>query len=213
MARNLRALILLTALFAVAVPAGAQTTPDAHAILLKMIARNPSLQTYKSRVHVDVRMTSFPFFAPKLDGTQYYHRPGTFEVVFDRVPSYAKGFSRLFNDVGDAASWEKDQNVAVDPEVTLDGRPMIVLDLTKKIYSTILDHTLAYVDPTNYELMRMEWYYRSGGKIVMTQVYRSEAGYTVLSTQHADIAIPHVRAVADATYATYQTNAAAGAAP
>ena len=89
---------------------------------------------------------AFPFFAPKLDGTSYYRRPDTYEVVFDRVPSYAKGFEKLFNDIGDPLAWEKDQNIALDGVRVVDGRQTIVLRLTKKIHSTILDHTLAYVD-------------------------------------------------------------------
>ncbi len=52
----------------------------------------------------------------------------------------------------------------------------------------------------------MEWYYTSGGKITMTQQYRTQGLYSVLSSQHATIHIPHVRAVADASYGTYETN-------
>lgn len=181
---------------------------DARAVIEKMIARNPSLESYKARVHVDVRMLSFPFLAPKLDGTSYYHRPDTYEVVFDRVPSYAKGFQRLFDDVGDAAAWEKDQNIALDGDRMLDGRPVIVLRLTKKIHSTILDHSLAYIDSSSYALLQMEWYYTSGGKITMTQEYRQQGGYSVPSAQHAEIDIPHIHAVADASYQSYQTNVA-----
>src|SRR6202012_3023382 len=81
-------------------------SPDAQTILQHMIGRNPSLQSYKARVHVDVRMLSFPFFAPKLDGTSYYKRPNTYEVVCDHVPSYAKGFQKLCDDIGDASAWE-----------------------------------------------------------------------------------------------------------
>jgi hypothetical protein len=179
---------------------------DAHGLIAKMIARQPSLTSYQSRVHVDVRMLSFPYFAPKLDGTTYYRKDGSYEVVFDRVPAYAKGFSKLFDDVGDPAAWEKDNNVALDGQKTVDGHSLLVLRLTKKIHSTILDRALAYVDPTNYELTRMEWDYTSGGKIVMDQIYRTEGGFSVLSTQHATIDIPHVRAVADAKYGRYQTN-------
>lgn len=182
--------------------------PDAHTVLARMISRNPSLESYRARVHVDVRMLSFPFLAPKLDGTSYYRRPDTYEVVFDRVPSYAKGFEKLFDDVGDAAAWEKDQNIVVDGERAIDGRPTIVLRLTKKIHSTILDHSLAYVDASSYTLTRMEWYYTSGGKISMSQEYTQEGRFWVPSAQHADIDIPHVRAVADAKYGSYQTNVA-----
>lgn len=175
-------------------------------IVQRMTARNPSLQSYRARVHVDVRMLNFPFLAPKLDGTEYYRRPDFYVVVFDRMPSYARGFSRLFDDIGNPRAWEKNENISLDGTSWLQGRPTIVLRLTKKIHSDILDHTLAYVDPTDYALLQMEWYYTSGGKITMTQQYRIEGKYSVLSQQHATIDIPHVHAVAEAMYGTYQTN-------
>jgi len=182
--------------------------PDARTVLQHMIDRNPSLMSYRARVHVDVRMLSFPYFAPKLDGTSYYKRPDTYEVVFDRVPSYARGFQRLFDDIGDASGWERDQKISLDGVKSIDGRPTYVLRLTKRIHSTILDHTLAYVDSASYALTRMEWYYTSGGKITMSQQYTRQGQYWVPSAQHADIDIPHVRAVADAQYNAYQTNVA-----
>lgn len=175
-------------------------------IVARMTERNPSLQSYRARVHVDVRMLNFPFLAPKLDGTEYYRRPDFYEVVFDRMPSYARGFSRLFDDIGNPRAWEKNQNITVDGTSWLHGRPTIVLRLTKKIHSDILDHTVAYVDAVDYSLLQMEWYYTSGGKITMTQQYRIEGAYSVLSQQHATIDIPHVHAVADASYGVYQTN-------
>lgn len=203
------AVLAVTAL--VAGPSAASAAagvPSPHDVVSKMADMNPSLQSYRARVHVDVRMLSFPFLAPKLDGTSYYRRPDTYEVVFDRVPSYAKGFERLFNDIGDPLRWEKDQNVALDGVRMLDGRQTIVLRLTKKIHSTILDHTLAYVDAASYALVRMEWYYTSGGKISMTQQYGKQGSYWVPQAQHAEIDIPHVRAVADAHYGSYLTNIA-----
>jgi hypothetical protein len=183
---------------------------DAHGIIQRMADRNPTLRSYRARVHVDIRLYSFPYFAPKLDGTSYFKRPGFFVVVFDRMPGYARGFGRLFNDIGNPLAWERDQNVTVNGMAWLENRPVLVLRLTKKIHSDILDHTLAYVDPTDYSLLQMEWYYTSGGKITMTQQYRMQGNYSVISTQHATIAIPHVRAVADATYATYETNVPVG---
>ena len=194
----------------VALPVSAQSTQpaDAHEVIQRMLDRNPSLASFRSRVHVDIHMHNFPFLAPKLDGTSYFKRPNNYEVVFDRVPGYARGFSKLFDDVGDPASWERDQDVTFAGTQDFDGHPMLVLRLTKKIHSTILDHALAFVDPSTYELARMEWHYTSGGTIVMTQVFRNEGGFTVISSQHATIDIPHIHAVADSTYAEYQTNVA-----
>ncbi|HEX4013234.1 MAG TPA: hypothetical protein VHX17_04985 [Candidatus Cybelea sp.] len=179
---------------------------DARAVIKRLAERNPGLQSYKSRVHVDVRMLSFPYLAPKLDGTSYYKRPDVYVVIFDRMPSYARNFGTLFNDVGNPLAWERDQNVFLQGTTLLNGRPTIVLRMTKKIHSDILDHTLAYVDTESWVLVRMEWYYASGGKIAMSQQYRVENSYVVLSQQHATIQIPHVRAVADASYGLYQTN-------
>jgi hypothetical protein len=175
-------------------------------VIAKMAQRNPSLESYRTRVHVDIRMLNFPFLAPKLDGTSYYKRPDFYVVVFDRMPSYARGFGRLFDDIGNPQAWEKNQNMTVAGTAVVQGRPTIVIRLTKKIHSDILDHTLAYVDATDYSLVRMEWYYTSGGKITMAQQYRLEGNYSVLSRQHGTIDIPHVHAVADATYGAYQTN-------
>ncbi|HEY8320836.1 MAG TPA: hypothetical protein VIG46_03475 [Candidatus Baltobacteraceae bacterium] len=201
--------LLIAALLGVG-PSGqlTATQPAAHALVEKMLAANPSLASYRARVHVDTRMLSFPWLAPKLDGTTYFKRPNDYEVVFDRVPSYAKGFEKLFNDVGDPSSWEKDSYLALDADRTLDGKSMLVIRMTKKIYSTTIDHTLAYVDPATHRLARMEFYYRNGGFIAMDQKFRTEGSYQLIDKQHADIAIPHVHAVADATYGAYQTNVA-----
>ena len=207
MKRALLALIaVLSALF---VPAQAQSPEiDSHAVITKIVERNPSLASYRAPVHVDVHMLNFPYLSPKLDGTTYFKRPNSYEVVFTKVPSYAKGFGKLFNDVGDPVAWERDQNVTFEGTQQLYGRPMLVLTMTKKIHSSILDHTVAYIDPQSYELWQMEWHYTSGGTIVMRQWYRSEGSFSVLSQQHAEINIPHVRAVADSQYGTYQTNVA-----
>ena len=195
-----------------ATPGSAATaTPasdTAHAIIQRMLALNPLLTSYRSRVHVNVRMLNFPFLAPKLKGTTYFLRPNNYEVVFDRVPRYAKGFSRLFNDVGDAARWENAHDVSFEGVRSLHGRPMLALRLTKKVHSTILDHATAYIDARTFELVEMKWDYTSGGTITMTQRYREEGGFTVLASQHATIDIPHVHAIADSTYAVYQTNVA-----
>ncbi|MBV8197921.1 MAG: hypothetical protein JO263_07285 [Candidatus Eremiobacteraeota bacterium] len=208
--RSIRLIFLVAAVAVMgAMPAqnlASGTSPEAAAVIDHMADRNPTLQSYRTRVHVDIRMLNFPFLAPKLDGTSYYKRPDTYVVVFDRMPSYARGFQRLFDDVGSPRAWEKVENIVVAGTSTMQGRPTIVLRLTKKIHSDILDHTLAYVDAASYALVRMEWYYTNGGKISMAQQYRSEGAYWVLAQQHGVIDIPHVHAVADATYGTYETN-------
>ena len=199
-------LMLAAAALAGASAAAEPSHAGADAIIARIDDRNPSLRTFETRVHVNVRMLSFPFFAPKLDGTSYYKRPDNYEVVFDRVPSYAHGFNKLFTNIGDAGAWERDCNVSYEGVRTVDGHPLFALRMTKKIRSDQLREAIAYIDPASYEIVRMEWHYFNGGSIAMTQRYRDEGQYRVIATQHADIRIPHVHAVADATYARYQTN-------
>lgn len=206
--RRWMSLIALAALLLPSTASAQSPTPSAHGIIARMLERNPSLASYRSRVHIDVRKTNFPFINLGLDGTSYYKKPNNFELVFDSVPSYAKGFEKIFTDVGDPGSWEKDHDITFDGMKTLYGRSYISLRLTKKIYSTITDHAEAYIDPQNYEVIQMEWYYRSGGMITMRQWYRSDGNYSVISQQHAEINIPHIRAVADSKYGPYQTNVA-----
>lgn len=200
----------LFALLAVALgraaPASAQGPSES--ILARIAARNPSLQSFQARVHVNVHMLNFPWLSPQLDGTSYFKRPNSYEVVFDRVPSYAHGIKKLFGDIDDVAAWEKDSNIAYAGTQTVDGRALYALRMTKKIYSDQVADTVAYVDPATFQVVRMDWHYRNGGSITMTQTYRRQGDYDVVATQHADIHIPHVRAVADATFGAYQTNVA-----
>ncbi len=207
MKRVLAGVMLLMALLVPTLGRTADAT-DAQTVIDRMIARNPSLSSYRARVHIHFKMNNFPWYASNLDGTSYFKRPNNYEVVFDKVPWYAKSFPRLFDDVGDPTSWLRTENIALLAPTTLDGKPYLVLKLTKKIHSTILDYSLAYVNPKSYTLDRMEWHYTSGGRIVMTQRYALEAGYSVIVAQHAEIDIPHVRAVADSSYDPYQTNVA-----
>ena len=199
------ALALVLAAFAGA-PAPAQQT-DHRAIIAKMLERNPELRSFQSHVHVDVRMTSFPFYSPKLDGTSYFKRPSNYEVTFDRVPPFAHGFDHFFSDMADPSSWERRFNITVLGERSLEGRRVIEMRLVAKIRGMI-HHTTVYVDPGTYTVSQLEWHYYNGGTIVMQQWYRTEGAYTLLSQQRATIDIPHVRASAQAFYTDYRTNVA-----
>lgn len=204
----LTATLLLAATLASAAPAPALAQQiDQRVIVQKMLDRNPDLRSFQSHVHVDVRMTSFPFYSPKLDGTSYFKRPSNYEVVFDRVPPFAHGFDHFFSDMSDPSSWERRFNISVAGTTTIDGRRLIELRLVAKVRGMI-DHTSVFVDPSSYTVSQLEWHYYNGGTITMQQWYRSEGGYTLLSQQRATIDIPHVRASAQAMYTDYRTNVA-----
>lgn len=184
-----------------------QNLPTADAIMRRIDARNASLTSFQTRVHVNLRMLSFPWFFSKLDGTEYYKRPDKHGVVFDRAPSYAKGINSLFGAVDAPSEWRKDSNVTYTGVQNVDGKPMLALRMTKKIYSDQTKETIAYVNPQTYQVTRMDFVYTNGDGIVMTQTYKQEGPYSVVASRHLDIK-RHVRAVADATYASYKTNIA-----
>lgn len=186
----------------------AQTQPaDAHDVIERMIASNAGLASYSARVHVQTR-TNIPFYAPTLDGTAYYKRPGSFAVVFDRVPGYLKGFQQIFTDVGDPAQWEHDWNIRLAGTAPVDGRPMLQLVMTKKIYSDQIANALVYVDPDTYDVAEMDWHYTNGDSIVMKQYYTDEGGFRLVARQHVDAHRRMLRGTADSVYDAYQTNVA-----
>jgi outer membrane lipoprotein-sorting protein len=199
--------VIFGLLLAAIAPQPSPAALDVHTILKRMEQRNPTLQTYQAHVHVNAHMLSFPWLSPKLDGTAYYKNPDKFEVVFNRMPSYAKGFDKFFGDVDQPSEWQREWNVSSEGLQNVDGHQLIALRLTKKIRSDQITDSIAYVDPSTYQVLRMDWHYTNGDKITMTQTYKQQGPYSVIATRHVDVH-RHVHAVADATYAQYQTNIA-----
>ena len=180
---------------------------DPAAILARIEERNPSLSTYQGRMHVDLRMTSFPFVRQHLDGTTYFKRPSNYEVVFDRVPALAKGFDKMFADVGDPASWMKKFAITYEGEHEYRGRKDVQLHLVQRVRGMI-DHETVLVDPATWAIDSIRYDYYNGGHITMTQTFRDVGGYSMLAEQDAEIAIPYAKAVAHGTYSDYKTNVA-----
>jgi hypothetical protein len=192
----------------------AQAMPDAGpdlgdpaAIIARVIERNPSLASYQGRMHVDIRLISFPFIREHLDATTYYKRPSNYEVVFDKLPSYARGFEKLYTDIGDPSNWEKRFVITLDGEADFEHHRDIALHLVQRVRGMI-DHETVLVDPTTWSIDQIRYDYYNGGSITMSQSFREVGGFLLLVSQRADIAIPHVRAVAFGTYSDYQTNVA-----
>ena len=162
---------------------------------------------YQGRMHVDLRMTSFPFLRQHLDGTTYYKKPSNYEVVFDKVPALAKGFDKMFADVGDPANWEKRFVITYQGEREYQGRKDIELKLVQRVRGMI-DHETVLVDPNAWAIDSIRYDYYNGGHITMTQTFREVGGYSMLAEQNAEIAIPYAKAVAHGTYSDYKTNVA-----
>ena len=205
---------LAAASFAVAVAVAgipAHAAPDRPtdpaAIIARVVERNPSLTSYQGRLHVDLRMTSFPFYRTALDGTTYYKKPSNYEVVFDRVPRMAKGFDKMFTDIGDASNWEKRFVITYAGEADYNGRKDLSLRMVQRVRGMI-DHETVLIDPSAWTIDSIRYDYYNGGHITMTQTFREVGGYSMPSEQNAEIAIPYAKAVVHGSYTDYKTNVA-----
>ncbi len=72
----------------------------------------------------------------------------------------------------------------------------------------MIDHETVLIDPNAWTIDSIRYDYYNGGHITMTQTFRQVGTYSLLAEQDAEIAIPHVRAVAHGTYTDYKTNVA-----
>jgi hypothetical protein len=183
------------------------TPADPVAIVERVMERNPSLTSFQGRLHVDVRLTSFPWLREHLDATTYYKRPSNYEVVFDRLPKVASGFEKLYTDVGDPSNWGKRFIMTNAGQTSFEGHTDITLRLVQRVRGMI-DHETVLVDPATWSIDQIRYDYYNGGSITMSQSFRQLGGYSLLTSQRADIRIPHIRAVAYGTYSDYQTNVA-----
>ncbi len=204
------AVVLLLA-FGAGAPAKADT-PDAMSsdvalILERVIERNPELNSFQGRMHVDLKLTSFPFLREHLDATTYYKRPSNYEVVFDRLPRYAHGFEKIYTDVGDPSNWAKHFVITYEGEVAYHNRQDLRLRMVQRVRGMI-DHETVLVDPEQFTIDQIRYDYYNGGHITMSQEFRQVGDYMLLATQSAEIAIPHVTATASGRYDAYQTNVA-----
>jgi anti-anti-sigma regulatory factor len=180
---------------------------DPAAVIARVMERNPNLSSFQGRLHVDIRLVSFPFIREHLDATTYYKRPSNYEVVFDKLPSYARGFEKLYTDIGDPSNWEKRFVITPAGDADFDHHRDIALHLVQRVRGMI-DHETVLVDPSTWTIDQIRYDYYNGGSITMSQAFRNVGGYLMLVSQRADIAIPHVRAVAYGSYSDYQTNVA-----
>jgi anti-anti-sigma factor len=187
--------------------ASAETEPTPADVVHSVAGANAAMQSYQATVSVDFHLRTFPFISEHLDGTTYFKRPDDFEVVFRKVPAYAKGFDRLYSDIDDPSSWERRFDISFAGDKTFEGHRDVVLRLVQKVRGMI-DHEDVAIDPVAQHIDGMEWHYYNGGVIEMTQQYQHVGDFEVLAKQHAIIAIPFVHAAADATYSEYKTNVA-----
>ncbi len=187
--------------------AGASADLTPAQVVANVVDSGAHVNSYRARVDVALHLHSFPFLSQRLAGTTYYKRPANFKVVFDRVPSYERNFETVYSDIDDPSGWPARFTITYAGERVVGDHTDTVLRLVQRVRGMI-DHEDVAIDPATWRIDGMEWHYYNGGSIAMTQSYENVDGYAVLARQHADITIPFVNAVADASYHDYRTNVA-----
>jgi hypothetical protein len=181
----------------------------AESIVDRLRQSNRELETYQAHVRLEFCLRSFPYFREHLDGTASFQRPSRYQLDLQRVPSYAKGFSRLSAELADPGSWERKYVVSFVGLRGVDGRQDVVLRLVQRVRGQI-DHQDVVVNPIYWEVDAMEYHYYNGGTIAMRQRFESIGRFRLIASQDAQIRIPYVKAIAHAEYTDYHTNIALG---
>jgi anti-anti-sigma regulatory factor len=186
-------------------PASGETGLSASDVLANVLAQNAGMQTFSARVSIGIALRTFPYFSQQVQGTEYFKRPDNFEIVFDHIPSYAKGFDKVYDDVDNPTAWQRRFSVSLAGSTEVNGHHDLLLRLVQKVRGMI-DHEDIAIDPASWHVDSVAWHYYNGGTIEMTQEYEDVGGYSLLSKQHATIRIPLLHAAAEAVYADYKTN-------
>lgn len=183
-------------------PSAARTPAASVDSIIELIThRNPGLISYQAHARLDIRQLNFPYLHPVLDGTEYYTSPGFTVFDFPHTPSYLKGITKVEGAVYEAHRWRRcyDITFRTEPEAYF-------LHMVPKIRGEVsaLDVT---VEKSSGDLQHFDWHYHnSGDGISLTQYYTIENGYSVVTLQHSDVTIHHIRARIVGTFDDFKYN-------
>jgi hypothetical protein len=152
-------------------------------------------------------LQSFPYISANARGTAYFKRPDNYEVVFEELPSYAKGMTRVYTNLGDPAGWSRRFDLSLVGENEFRGHRDVVLELVDKVQGNVL-RTDVSIDPDAWHVDEVVWHYRNGGTIAMSQDFAHIGAFDLIAAQHATIRVPNLHIAAEARYDDYQTNVA-----
>jgi len=195
-------LVGVVASLAAAAPLRAQD--ETSMLLAKISAADPGLQTYRADVAFDVGLKTFPWLRRTLHGNAYFKRPARMEVVFNDLPSYARGFSNLYVGLGTPSDWAK-KFVIASAEDRTDGQAVTYLVLTPRGEDHRLREVDVYVDATSALPERIVWNYRHG-RIDLHQQFAQVEGHALVVAQDTDIRMPPVHAYVKSRISNYALN-------
>jgi len=185
------------AVTAPALPAGAQD--DLYARMQRV---NTGLNSYQADVTVAIKMNSFPYLSPTLEGKAYYKKPDKTAVQFQSVPALAGQLKKVVGQMEPPSDWPK----LYDVSKTTDDGSVATFKLVRKKNGRI-DHVDVKVDDKTATVSEMTYVYKEdGGTIKFTNQYDQISGNFVVRSQTGKVDIPHYNADISSTFANYKIN-------
>ena len=198
----MRLLHRLAVLTATVVLLGEAPTPSAPSeeaarVFALSSTRTAAVQSYTSRLHVDVALKSFPYLKFHLNGTISFKRPNLYSVHFEHVPWFGKGFEDMKMDPLVPSTWP--EHYAVTSMSHAGDRTMLVMK----------DKTDGHIRDVHAELdadglRKIEWAYLNGGNIGLNVTPQQVRGIPVPASEDAEIKLPTYHVVCHATFTDYQ---------
>ena len=185
------------ALAAPPVPASAQDD-----LFARMQHVNNGLNTYQADVTVAIKMNTFPYLSPTLEGKAYYKRPDKNAVQFQSVPALAGQLKKVVGQMEPPSDWPK----LYEWTKTSDDGSTAMFKLVRKKNGRI-DHVDVKVDDKTATVSEMTYFYKEdGGSIKFTNTYDQINGNYLVKAQTGKVDIPHYNADISSTFANYKIN-------
>ena len=178
-------------------PAPSAPLDEAAHVFAASGARTSAVQSYTSKLHVDLALRSFPYLKFHLDGHMDYKRPNIYSVHFDHVPWFGKGFENIKADPLQPATWIEHYDVT---RIERSGERTLV-EMRDKITGNV---KAIHAELDGDGLRKIQWHYVNGGKINVEVNPSLVDGVPVPLTEDADIKLPAYHVVAHATFSDYK---------
>jgi len=194
------ALLAAAAFAALAVPSLSASAQDD--LFTRMQHVNNGLNTYQADVTVAIKMNTFPYLSPTLEGKAYYKRPDKNAVQFQSVPALAGQLKKVVGQMEPPSDWPK----LYEYTKTSDDGSTAMFKLVRKKNGRI-DHVDVKVDDKTATVSEMTYFYKEdGGTIKFTNTYDQINGNYLVKAQTGKVDIPHYNADVSSTFANYKIN-------
>ncbi len=197
------------ALLSAAAVALLAAAPAAHAqgqddLFARMERVNAGLNSYQADITVAIKLNTFPYLSPTLNGKAYYKKPDKTAVQFQTVPALAGQLKKVVGQIEAPADWPRLYEFT---KVGDDGTTAAYKLVRKK--NGRIDHVDVKVDDKTATVTEETYVYKEsegGGSIRFTNLYDAIGGNFVVKTQTGKVDVPHYNADISSTFSNYKIN-------